>query len=116
MRKAHIQVSRRMVKSRCCTGKRGDSADRGNYGPLTMLNIPSKIAKSALCDTIDLNLNDVLHQNQLGYRKGISSESLLLYPTESWKQMDEGKVIGAIFIDFRKAFDSVCPEILFYKM
>ena len=30
--------------------------------------------------------------------------------------MDEGKVIGAIFIDFRKAFDSVCPEILFYKM
>ena len=41
-----------------------------------MLNIPSKIAKSALCDTIDLNLNDVLHQNQLGYRKGISSESL----------------------------------------
>ena len=30
--------------------------------------------------------------------------------------MDEGKVLGAIFIDFRKAFDSVCPEIMFYEM
>ena len=58
-----------------------------------------------------------MHQNQWGYRKGISSESLLLYLTESWKHyMDEGKVIGAIVIDFRKAFDSVCREIMFYKM
>ena len=94
--------------------KGGDSADCGNYRPLTMLSIPSKIAESVLCDTIDSHLNEVLHQNQWDYRKGISSESLLLYLTESWKHyMDEGKVIGAIFIDFRKAFDSVCTEILF---
>ena len=30
--------------------------------------------------------------------------------------MDEGKVVGAIFIDFRKAFDSVSHDILYYKM
>ena len=30
--------------------------------------------------------------------------------------MDEGKVIGAIFIDFRKAFDSVSHDILHHKM
>lgn len=40
-----------------------------------------------------------------------------LYPTESWKlYMDEGEVFGATFIDFRKAFDSVRPEILFCKI
>ena len=54
---------------------------------------------------------------QWGYRKGISTESLLLYLSETWKiHIDYGKVIGVIFIDFRKAFDSVDHEILFYKM
>ena len=97
--------------------KGGDCADCGNYRPLTMLSIPSKVVESVLCDTIDPHLNDVLHDNQWGYRKGISSESLLLYLTETWNHhIDQGKVIGAIFIDFRKAFDSVCPAILSHKL
>ena len=37
-----------------------------------------------------------------------------------WKVLkashSEGKVVGAIFIDFRKAFDSVSHDILYYKM
>ena len=50
-------------------------------------------------------------------RKGVSTESLLLYLSETWKiNVDCGKVIGVIFIDFRKAFDSVDHDILFYKM
>ena len=65
-----------------------------------MLSIPSKITESIICDTIDPHLNEVLQKNQWGYRKGLSSESLLLYLTETWKQkMDEGKVVGAIFIE-----------------
>lgn len=92
MRKAHIQVSRRMVKSMCCTGKGGDSADFGNCRPLTMLSILSKIAESVLCDTIDVHLNEVLHQNQ---SEVIESHFYCYsYPTESWKHhMDEGKVL-----------------------
>ena len=55
--------------------------------------------------------------SQWGYRRGLSSESLLLYLTETWNHhIDQGKVIGAIFIDFRKAFDSVCPAILSHKL
>lgn len=97
--------------------KGGNSADCGNYRPLTMLSIPSNVAESVLCDTIDPHLNEVLHDNQWGCRKGISSESLLLYLTETWNHhIDQGKVIGFIFIDFRKAFDSVCPVILSHKL
>ena len=34
-----------------------------------------------------------------------------------WKlSIDNGKVIGAIFIDFRKAFDSIDHNILGYKL
>ena len=92
MRKAHIQVSRRMVKSMCCTGKGGDSADCGNCRPLTMLSILSKIAESVLCDTIDVHLNEVLHQNQSGVIE--SHFYCYSHPTESWKHyMDEKEVV-----------------------
>ena len=40
---------------------------------------------------------------------------MLLYLTEVWKlSIDNGDVIGAMFINFRKAFDSVDHNILGY--
>ena len=51
---------------------------------------------------------DVLHKNQWGYKKGLSTESFLIYLSESWKlNIDNGRFVGVIFVDFRKAFDSV---------
>jgi len=41
----------------------------------------------------------------------------LLSLTEKWKQvLDEGKVVGVLFVDFRKTFDSVDREILKTKL
>ena len=82
-----------------------------------MLNIPSKITESVACETLDKHLENVIQENQWRYRKGLSTESLLLYLTETWKaNMDKGKVVGVIFIDFRNAFDCVDHEILGFKM
>ena len=79
--------------------------------------MPSKITESVICDNIDNDLSNVLQKNQWGYRKGVSTESLLLYLTETWKiNIDNGNVVGVIFTDFREAFESVCHEVLFYKM
>ena len=37
--------------------------------------------------------------------------------SETWKlNIDNGKVVGVIFIDVRKAFDSVNHEVLSYKL
>ncbi|KAL9972248.1 hypothetical protein ACROYT_G018519 [Oculina patagonica] len=97
--------------------KSGNKEDCSNYRPITLLSIPSKITESVICDNIDSHLKTVLQKNHWGYRKGVSTESLLLYLSETWKiNIDCGKVIGVIFIDFRKAFDSVDHDILFYKM
>ena len=77
----------------------------------------SQITESVICDNIDNDLSNVLQKNQWGYRKGVSTESLLLYLTETWKiNIDHGNVVGVIFTDFRKAFESVYHEVLFYKM
>ena len=87
----------------------GDSADCGNYKSLAVFSTPSKVAESVMryCMTI----------NQWGNRNDISSGSLLRYLTETWNHLiDQGNVIGAIFTDFRKAFDSVCPVIWSHKL
>ena len=50
--------------------KSGEKKDCGNYRPLTMFNIPSKITESVACETLDEHLENVIQENQWGYRKG----------------------------------------------
>ena len=99
--------------------KKGEKLDKENYRPLTMLNLNSKILESIICDSIDKHLSSagILHLNQWGFKKGISTESLLLYPTETWKKaIDSGYKIGVIFVDFKKVFDTVDHQVLKYKL
>ena len=47
----------------------------------------------------------------------MSTETLLLYLTETWKAaLDTNRVVGVIFIDFKKAFDTVNHKILSCKL
>ena len=97
--------------------KKGKKDLCDNYRPLTMLSIPSKITEGVFCETLDKHLEKTIQKNQWGFRKGLSTESLLLYLTETWKHyIEKGKVIGAIFIDFKKAFDSVDHKVLENKL
>ena len=97
--------------------KSGKKEICGNYGPLAMLSIPSKVSEAVICESLDKHLAKVSQSNQWGFKKGLSTESLLLYLTETWKyQIENGKVIGTIFVDFTKAFDSVDHSILHHKL
>ena len=54
--------------------------------------------------------------HQWAFKKDFSKEYLMLHLTETWKSfLDKGKVVGVLFLDFRKAFDSVCHETLIKK-
>ena len=82
-----------------------------------MLSILSKITEGVICETLDKHLEKTIQKNQWGFRKGFSAESLLLYLTETWKHYSEkGKVIGAIYINFKKAFNSVDHKVLENKL
>ena len=66
-----------------------------------MLSIPSKVSEAVICESLDKHLDKVSQSNQWGFKKGLSTESLLLYVTETWEyQIENRKVTGAIFIDF----------------
>ena len=59
--------------------------------------------------------NGALTTSQWGFRKGRSTEGLLLHMTETWKQALE-EVVGVLLIDFRKAFDTINHKILEKKL
>ena len=98
----------------------GVQSEISNYRPLSMLSIPGKsYLKVMLVRSLDdhLDADELLSDKQWGFRKGRSIEGLLMRLTENWKrEIDDGKIAGAVFIDFKKAFDTVPHEVLSYKL
>ena len=92
---------------------------QGNYRPLSILSIPSKIVESCVKDAIIDHVpksNRLVTENQWAYRKGYSTE-LLVDLTEIWTDaIDSGLVVNAAFIDFKKAFHCVDHAILLNKL
>jgi hypothetical protein len=71
------------------------------------------------CYIIDEYLNkfSLKSPSQWGFTKGLSAEGMLLSITDRWKmELDKGMTVGAIFVDFRKAFDSISHDILSLKL
>ena len=90
--------------------KKGSQLDPANYRPLSMLSLPGKLLESQFCRILDehLQTHNLYSNNQWGFRKGRSTETLLISMTERCRAvLDNNKIVGAIFIDFRKTFDTI---------
>ena len=112
--------SRDFAAARVLTAfKKGVQSEISNYRLLSMLSIPGKLLESQACKIIDdhLDAHELLSDKQWGFRKGCSAEGLLMRLTENWKrEIDDEKMVGVVFIDFKKAFDTVPHEVLSYKL
>lgn len=54
---------------------------------------------------------------QFGFRSKHSTETANCYFIEGIKsRLDEGGIIGAVFLDLKKAFDTVSNEVLLSKL
>ena len=59
--------------------------------------------------------NGILSPYQSGFHPNHSTEDMLVKTTDDWRRaVDKGRVVEMIFLDFKKAFDSV-PHILLLK-
>ena len=99
--------------------KSGDSAIFSNYRPISILSFFAKIFEKLLYKYIldFLDANRTIYKHQFGFREKHSTQqtitSLVEKITESW---DTGDMVIGVFLDLKKAFDTVSHDILLKKM
>ena len=99
--------------------KTGSKDDVNNYRPISILPTLSKIIEKWIQKHLMsfLNSHNVLHEKQSGFREGHSTEFALILMIDSWlKAINDGKFVGCLMVDFRKAFDLVDHSILLQKL
>ena len=101
--------------------KKGDKQLIKNYRPISLLPICGKIFEKLIFSHLYsyLHTNNLITQNQSGFRPGDSSTNQLLYLVDEIHQAfdcTESFEVRAVFLDISKAFDKVWHEGLVSKL
>ena len=101
------------------TFKKGDRANPSNYRPISLTSICSKLLEHILYHSImdHLTAHQILCDKQYGFRPNHSCETQLLNIVEEIQlSLDHHHAVDLVFIDFRKAFDTVPHQRLMKKL
>ena len=99
--------------------KSGKKSSVENYRPISILPVISKIAEKIVQKQLTeyLEENKLLTDYQFGYRKHSSTEMAAnLFIDDIRKQVDQGNLAGALFLDLSKAFDTISHASLLQKL
>ena len=97
--------------------KKSDSLQKGNYRPVSVLTIISKLYESVMNDQMTEHFIEILEDLLCAYRKGHSCQALLSKCVDDWKQdLDNNNYVGALFRDLSKAFDCLPHSLLISKL
>ena len=89
--------------------------DYNNFRPISVLPVLSKILERAVYTQFIqyIESNNILSKHQFGYRKKRSIKlATILLADKIRKEIDNGKLVGAVFIDLSKAFDTLSHSVL----
>jgi len=99
--------------------KNGEKRLFKNYRPISILSSLSKLFEKIAAKQIlkFINLQNLLSPSQFGFEAGNSTESTLLYVLEKvYNAIDKNNICAVAFLDYSKAFDSICHTKLCEKL
>ena len=99
--------------------KEGDPLDAGNWRPISILPLPSKLLEQAVHYQVSIFLsnNHILDQRQHGFRPEYStSTAIFKLVKDLFENYDNGQSTSCIFVDYKKAFETLDHNILCKKL
>ena len=99
--------------------KEGNPLEPGNWRPITLLPLPSKLLEKAIHYQVNLFLshNNILDKRQHGFRTSFSTSTAIFELVKKlFSNYDEGKCTSCVFVDYRKAFETLDNKIICQKL
>ena len=81
------------------------------------VSLLSKFFERLLHKQFETLMSNKLSIKLCGFPKNCNTQYCLTYMPEKWKNtLDKGKYVGAVFMDFSKAFDTINHDLLIAKL
>lgn len=99
--------------------KAGDKKSLSNYRPISLLSDMSKIFEKLIFKRLNSYVSKfrILNDVQYGFRPKLSTSHALLDQMQYiYDTLEDGDMVLSMFLDFRKAFDSINIPILLSKL
>ena len=99
--------------------KDSDCHEFSNFRPISLINSLARLIESIVCFQVTgfADACDIFYQHQYGFRAKHNVNHPLLHFTENiFQALNNDQINLAIFIDLKKAFDTVNYEILLHKL
>lgn len=98
---------------------KGSKSNPEGYRPISLTCISCKLMERIICESIIcyLTKHKLISNDQHGFLRKRSTATQLIRVVKYYVEaLDSGKSVDVIFLDLRKAFDSVCHDKLLTKL
>jgi len=89
--------------------------DLGNWRPISLTNTDYKILAKCLSTRLSTVINDIVHENQVGFMKGRKISTMVRLIDDTIDYMNNSNKPGMLLaVDFRRAFDNISKDFILF--